>query len=71
MRILLTGCAGFIGSNLYASLDSEGHDLIGVDNLNHYYDISLKHSRIENKNVSNFKVLDISNRNKIANIFFI
>ena len=40
MRILLTGCAGFIGSNLYALLDSEGHDLIGVDNLNHYYDFT-------------------------------
>ena len=69
MRILLTGCAGFIGSNLYALLDSEGHDLIGVDNLNHYYDVSLKHSRIENKNISNLEVLDISDRNEVAKIF--
>ena len=42
MKILVTGCAGFIGSHLCEKLLVEGHDVIGVDNLNDYYDITLK-----------------------------
>lgn len=44
--ILVTGCAGFIGFSLTQRLLSEGKTIIGVDNLNDYYDINLKHARL-------------------------
>ena len=46
MIILLTGAAGFIGFHAAKRLLSEGHQVIGVDNLNDYYDISLKQARL-------------------------
>jgi len=42
MIILLTGVAGFIGFHAAQRLLSEGHQVLGVDNLNDYYDVSLK-----------------------------
>lgn len=47
MRILVTGTAGFIGFHLANKLIKEGHEVIGIDNLNDYYDVSLKWSRLE------------------------
>lgn len=46
MIILLTGAAGFIGFHAASKLLSEGHKVIGVDNLNDYYDVSLKQARL-------------------------
>jgi len=46
MRIFLTGCAGFIGFHAARKLLSEGHSVIGVDNLNDYYDPALKQARL-------------------------
>lgn len=46
MIILITGAAGFIGFHAAKRLLSEGHQLIGVDNLNDYYDVSLKRARL-------------------------
>lgn len=46
MKILITGVAGFIGSFTAKSLLKEGHEVIGVDNLNDYYDVSLKQDRL-------------------------
>src|SRR5215467_13331834 len=46
MRILVTGTAGFIGYHTAARLLDRGHDVIGLDNLNPYYDVSLKESRL-------------------------
>jgi nucleoside-diphosphate-sugar epimerase len=53
--ILLTGCAGFIGWETGKRLLSEGRRVVGVDNLNDYYDVRLKEHRVENlKNHENF-----------------
>lgn len=46
MKILVTGCAGFIGYHLTKRLVSEGHEVVGVDNLNSYYDPALKVARL-------------------------
>lgn len=46
MRVLVTGSAGFIGSALSARLLARGDEVIGVDNLNDYYDVSLKQARL-------------------------
>ena len=45
-KILVTGCAGFIGFHLSMRLLKEGYQVIGLDNLNDYYDVSLKRSRL-------------------------
>ena len=43
--ILVTGAAGFIGSKVAELLLAEGHTVVGVDNLNDYYDVRLKNHR--------------------------
>lgn len=63
MKILVTGCAGFIGFHLSKKLLAKGDTVIGVDNLNEYYDPSLKESRLKILNESpnfEFHKLDIS-----------
>ena len=56
MKFLITGCAGFIGFHLIKSLCTNGYTVHGVDNLNNYYDISLKERRLKILNkFSNFK----------------
>jgi UDP-glucuronate 4-epimerase len=47
MKFLITGCAGFIGFHLTDRLLAAGHDVVGVDNLNDYYDSSLKLLRLQ------------------------
>lgn len=47
MKTLVTGCAGFIGYHLTNKLLSEGHEVVGVDNINSYYSPALKKSRLE------------------------
>ena len=46
MKILVTGAAGFIGNELALKLSKQGHDVIGIDNLNDYYDVQLKKDRL-------------------------
>ncbi len=46
MTILITGAAGFIGTELSLRLLAAGHDVVGTDNLNGYYNIALKHARL-------------------------
>ena len=47
MKILVTGAAGFIGFNLSRRFIKEGHEVVGLDNLNDYYDVNLKKARLE------------------------
>ena len=46
MRILVTGAAGFIGSTVAHALLERGDQIVGVDNLNDYYDVTLKQARL-------------------------
>lgn len=47
MKYLVTGAAGFIGSAVTERLCALGHQVVGVDNLNDYYDVSLKQARLQ------------------------
>jgi UDP-glucuronate 4-epimerase len=51
MKILITGTAGFIGFHLVNKLANEGYDIIGLDNINSYYDVNLKYGRLENTGI--------------------
>ena len=52
MKILVTGAAGFIGFHLSLSLLRSGHTVIGLDNLNSYYDVNLKIARLTELGIS-------------------
>ena len=45
-KILVTGCAGFIGFHVSKMLCEQGHNVVGIDNLNNYYDVELKFGRL-------------------------
>ena len=47
MKFLVTGAAGFIGSKVAEELALQGHHVVGIDNLNDYYDPALKQARLE------------------------
>jgi len=72
VQILVTGCAGFIGWAVAKRLLEEGHKVIGVDNLNRYYDVRLKHYRLEDlRSYKDFKFfqLDIEDYGKLKEVF--
>lgn len=72
MKYLVTGVAGFIGFHVVQRLTSQGHEVIGIDNLNDYYDINLKLARLaELKTDTLFKFIkiDLANREGIAQLF--
>lgn len=71
MKFLVTGAAGFIGFFTSSALLSLGHKIVGIDNLNDYYDITLKHDRLNQINHKNFKFIecDLINKDKVDNIF--
>jgi UDP-glucuronate 4-epimerase len=78
-KILVTGSAGFIGFHLAKGLLKSGFDVVGVDNLNDYYDPQLKLDRLENLNAFvseqnfqdsyQFTKLDISDQYALKDIF--
>lgn len=55
MKILVTGAAGFIGFHLSERLLSEGHTIVGIDNINDYYDVNLKYARLKELGVDREK----------------
>jgi len=75
MKVLLTGVAGFIGHAVCLSLLARGDTVIGVDNLNDYYDVSLKQARLADikahANAENFKFfkLDLAEQAATAKLF--
>jgi UDP-glucuronate 4-epimerase len=61
MRVLVTGAAGFIGSALSLRLLARGDEVLGVDNLNDYYDVALKQARLDRLTPHpNFKFTKVS-----------
>ncbi len=72
MKILLTGAAGFIGMHVCELLLARGDEVIGVDNLNDYYEVALKEARLARLTVHpNFRFvrIDIADRDGIAALF--
>jgi UDP-glucuronate 4-epimerase len=72
LKILVTGAAGFIGSALSLRLLARGDEVVGIDNLNDYYDVNLKSARLERlKTYQNFTFvkLDIADRGDVEALF--
>jgi UDP-glucuronate 4-epimerase len=71
-KILVTGAAGFIGSHLCHRLLADGHSVIGLDNLNDYYDVRLKEDRVrrlEGQSDFRFIKMDLVNRKDLSALF--
>lgn len=69
---LVTGAAGFIGFFVAQSLCAQGHTVVGLDNLNDYYDVSLKKARLEclsGKTGFRFVHMDLTDRSGMADLF--
>jgi len=78
MTILVTGAAGFIGATLCKRLLHDGHEVVGLDNFNDYYDPQLKHDRVTDvqqyaleQNKPNFKLkkLGLSDKDGVEQLF--
>lgn len=72
MKYLVTGAAGFIGFHLCQRLLAAGHQVVGIDNLNSYYAVSLKQDRLEqltDHSQFHFYKLDVADRDSIAELF--
>ncbi|WP_207533054.1 NAD-dependent epimerase [Desertivirga arenae] len=57
MKILITGTAGFIGYHLALRLLDRGDEVVGIDNINDYYDVNLKYSRLANSGIKKIRIL--------------
>lgn len=72
MKYLVTGAAGFIGFHVAERLLSAGHQVVGIDNLNDYYDVNLKLARLDllkPHELFTFTQLDLADREGMATLF--
>lgn len=72
MKFLVTGAAGFIGFHLSTRLLERGDEVVGIDNLNDYYDVNLKHARLEKlqtQEAFQFIKLDLADRAGMEKLF--
>lgn len=71
MKFLVTGAAGFIGFHISKRLLAMGHEVVGIDNMNNYYDVSLKQSRLDllPSTLFHFHKLDLADREGMARLF--
>jgi UDP-glucuronate 4-epimerase len=71
-KVLVTGVAGFIGFHLARRLLKDGYQVVGIDNINPYYDIALKEARLEAlRDKSNFLFIkmDLADRKQLGSLF--
>ena len=72
MKVLVTGAAGFIGFHTARALLDRGDHVVGLDNLNDYYDVSLKQARLaqlEGRNGFSFAKIDLADRTAMEELF--
>jgi len=72
MKLLVTGAAGFIGYHTARHLLERGDEVVGIDNINDYYDVTLKHSRLkqlEPYKAFRFEKMDVADRKSIEDLF--
>jgi UDP-glucuronate 4-epimerase len=71
MKYLVTGAAGFIGSAVVERLTAAGHDVVGIDNINDYYDVNLKDARLKRAEHARFQFIkmDLADREAMATLF--
>lgn len=72
MIYLVTGVAGFIGFHVASQLCAAGHRVVGIDNLNDYYEVSLKEARLAQLASFphfHFERLDLADREAMATLF--
>ena len=71
-KVLVTGAAGFIGYHLCKSLLLDNFDVLGIDNINNYYDVNLKNSRLNdlsNNDKFLFEKTDIADKESLTKVF--
>ena len=71
MKFLVTGAAGFIGFHACKRLLDAGHEVVGLDNMNDYYDVNLKQARLDllQSPLFSFRKIDLADREGIARLF--
>jgi len=71
MKFLVTGAAGFIGFHTCKRLLEAGHQVVGIDNMNDYYDVNLKQARLDllQSSLFSFHKVDLADREGIARLF--
>ena len=69
MKVLVTGAAGFIGSKLAYLLQQRGDDVVGIDNINDYYDVRLKYGRLDEFGTFRFIRMDLTDREVLNDLF--
>jgi UDP-glucuronate 4-epimerase len=71
VKVLVTGCAGFIGFHVTQALLARGDSVVGLDSLNNYYDVRLKQarlSRLQDRPGFGFHQLDVSDKEAVGRL---